>query len=135
LVEEYDIRFDESTVANDYKFSVLTGHYASVVELCREPLLCVTVRPGSLTFDHFGSDENTMNKLGVFINVQTFFDKNGIKLEPLFRFIRGIRTKKSNMFSPALRECRRRGYPPLIVLIRCFIGFIYSRIKPEDRFC
>ena len=127
--------FQESKVANDYMFSMQTGHAASKIELCTEALLCVTVRSGSLTSDHFGSDENTMNKLKVFIGVQKFFDENRIRLEPLFRFIRGIRTKKPAMFRTALKECAQRGYPTSVVLMRCLWGYIYSRLKHKNKFC
>jgi glycosyltransferase involved in cell wall biosynthesis len=135
FVEENGFMFQESKVANDYMFSMQTGHAAERIELCLDPLLCVTVRSGSLTSDHFGSDENTMNKLRVFIGVQKFFDENGIRLEPLFRFIRGIRTKKSAMFKTALRECAQNGYPTCIVLFRCLFGYVYSRLKPTNKFC
>lgn len=135
FVEKHGFTFQESKVANDYMFSMQTGHAAESIELCLDSLLCVTVRSGSLTSDHFGSDENTMNKLRVFIGVQKFFDENGIRLEPLFRFIRGIRTKKSNMFKTALEECAQNGYPTCVVLFRCLFGYIYSRLKPENKFC
>ena len=135
LVEAEGCMFEESSVANDYRFSILTGHYAGKIELCRKPLLCVTVRPGSLCFDHFGSDENTMNKLRVFIGVQRFFDDHSIALEPLFRYIRGIRTRKPHLFFSAIKECVSSGYSYLNVIWRCFYGYFYARMKPEDRFC
>ena len=135
FVEANGFMFQESKVANDYMFSMQTGHAAGKIELCREALLCVTVRSGSLTSDHFGSDENTMNKLRVFISVQKFFDEKSIRLEPLFRFIRGIRTKKPAMFRTALRECAQNGYPTASVLVRCLYGYVYSRLKHKNKFC
>lgn len=135
LVEEYGIRFDESIVANDYKFSVLTGHYARTVELCRVPIVCVTVREGSLCDDYFGDDRKTMSRLRVYAGVQRFFDEHNISLEPLFRYVRGVRGNKKHLFADVLSECSNMGYPPLKVILRCISGFIYSKFKPSDKFC
>ena len=135
LVEEYDIRFDESIVANDYKFSVLTGHYASGVELCRQPLVCVTVREGSLCDDYFGSDEKTLSRLQVYAGVQRFFDENNIRLEPLFRYMRGVRTNRKHLFTVALSQCRNAGYSLFEVIFRCVSGYVRSRMKKDNQFC
>lgn len=135
LVEENNISFDESIVANDYKFSVLTGHYATAVELCREPLLCVTVREGSLCDDYFGDDAKTMSRLTVYAGVQRFFDENNIPLEPLFRFVRGIRGQKNHLFKEALQVCSDMGYPLFVVLFRCLTGFVSNKFKSKHKFC
>lgn len=135
LVEEHGIHFDESIVANDYKFSVLTGHYALAVELCREPLVCVTVREGSLCDDYFGSDEKTMSRLQVYAGVQHFFDENDIHLEPLFRYVRGVRGNKKHLFKRALSQCRKMGYSVLEVIFRCITGYVRSKFQPDNKFC
>ena len=135
LVLEHGIRFDESVVANDYMFSVQTGHYAKKIELCREQIVCVTVREGSLCDDYFGTDEKTMSRLNVYAGVQRFFDNNHIALEPLFRFLRGIRGNKRYLFSESLAQCKRYGYSLLEVVFRCFIGFFRTKFKSKTKFC
>ena len=135
LVEEYGIRFDESIVANDYKFSVLTGHYASSVELCRKPMVCVTVREGSLCDDYFGDDEKTLSRLQVYAGVQRFFDDHNIPYEPLFRYIRGVRGNKKHLFSSVLSYCKSVGYPVVEVIARCISGYIRSKFKKDNKFC
>lgn len=135
LVCDNAIRFDESLVANDYMFSVKTGYYASSVELCREPLVCVTVRSGSLCNDYFGSDEKTMSRLEVYAGVQHFFDTHDIALEPLFRFVRGIRGKRRHLFSAALDRCASLGFSHVKVLWRCFTGYVVNIFKSENKFC
>ena len=126
---------DESVVANDYMFSVQTGHYAKKIELCREQIVCVTVREGSLCDDYFGTDEKTMSRLNVYAGVQRFFDNNHIALEPLFRFLRGIRGNKRYLFSESLAQCKRYGYSLLEVIFRCFIGFFRTKFKSKTKFC
>lgn len=135
LVIDNAIRFDESLVANDYMFSVKTGYHASSVEFCREPLVCITVRSGSLCNDYFGSDEKTMSRLEVYAGVQRFFDVHGIAQEPLFRFLRGIRGKKKHLFAVALDKCASLGFSRLHVLWRCFMGYVGKFFKPENKFC
>ena len=134
MVVRHGIRFDESLVANDYMFSVLTGHHASKVELCREPLICVTVREGSLCDDFFGSEEKTMSRLAVYVGVQRFFDEHRIDLEPLFRFVRGVRGQRPGLFRQALQLCSRMGYPRAEVLWRCFTGYFSSKSTPDNKF-
>ena len=135
IVLEHGIRFDESLVANDYMFSVKTGHHAGRIGMCHEPIVCVTVREGSLCDDYFGTDAKTMSRLGVYAGVQRFFDDNNIELEPLFRFVRGIRGNKGHLFSMALTECRRYGYSAAEVLIRSLVGFFRNKFKSKHRFC
>lgn len=135
LVSRHGIRFDESPVANDYMFSVVTGYYAAKVELCMDAIVCVTMRDGSLCADYWGSDENTMSRLKVYAGVQRFFDDHKIGLEPLFRYMRGLRTSKKALFGRALEECSLKGYSKLTVLWRCLYGYVYSRIKPRKKFC
>ena len=135
LVSKNGISFDESMVANDYMFSVKTGHYADKVELCLQPLVCVTERQGSLCNDYFGTEEKTMSRLRVYAGVQRFFDDNGLELEPLFRFMRGIRGQRRHLFKKALAECHGYGYSTKQVLFRCLTGYIRNRFKSKNRFC
>ena len=48
MVEEHDIRFDESQVANDILFSVKTGYWAKRIDVAPETIYCATLRQGSL---------------------------------------------------------------------------------------
>lgn len=49
IVEEYNIRFDETQAANDVTFSLLTGYYAKNIKGYKDTLYCITVRNESLT--------------------------------------------------------------------------------------
>ena len=49
LVEEHDIRFDETQASNDVLFSAQTGYWAECIQASDETVYCATIRQGSLT--------------------------------------------------------------------------------------
>lgn len=134
LVADNGISFEESPVANDYRFSVMIGYYAEKIELCLQPLLCVTVREGSLSNDYFGDAANVLARVRVYAGIQRFYDEKGIALEPLFRLLRGVRGKRKDIFAEAMDLAASMGYGRLSVLYRCFIGYFRSRCRPSGRF-
>ncbi|MCQ2227145.1 MAG: glycosyltransferase family 2 protein [Bacteroidales bacterium] len=83
LVVDNGIKFDETKVANDYLFSVMTGYYAKTISIVNHPIYVYTVRSGSLT-----SDDNSVNlekltaRLDAFINVQAFMEDKGYSSSP-----------------------------------------------------
>ena len=49
LIQEHSIVFEETQVANDVMFSLLTGYYAGSIDAVTSKVYCATLRDGSLT--------------------------------------------------------------------------------------
>lgn len=103
LVIENGIKFDETKVANDYLFSVMTGYFAKCIQVVDVPIYVYTVRQGSLA-----SDDNEVHldkllaRLDAFMNVQAFMQSVGYRstpaltshiLVPLFKNYNGVYRK------------------------------------------
>lgn len=84
LVSGAGIRFDETSCANDYSFSVLVGLNARSVAFDPSSLYVVTERPGSVSRDYFGSSQSLEDRLGVYWRVQQLFEARGVKLYPFY---------------------------------------------------
>lgn len=109
LVVERGIKFDESPVANDYMFSIKTGHFATSVQYVPVVLYCLTTRPGSLSFQKADSESKVMTRLSVYDGVQRFLDEEKVGIRPFSEF--AISTWLN---SPGYRKiisgyCRERG--------------------------
>lgn len=77
LVEEHNIRFGETMVAEDVMFSTKVGYYAKMVEICDECTYCITESPGGTL--SMRSDTNELcTKVDVFVEWYKFLceDKN-----------------------------------------------------------
>lgn len=78
LIDNNNIEFEESLVANDFLFSIKTGYYATNIHYDDRILYCLTERRGSLSNKHFDSKEKTMSRLQVYYNAQLFFNSKKI---------------------------------------------------------
>lgn len=78
LIDKYNIKFEESLVANDFRFSIMTGYYASSVYYDERVLYCLTERRGSLSNSYFDSKEKALSRLQVYYNAQLFFNSKKI---------------------------------------------------------
>lgn len=84
---QYNITFQESIVANDYLFSVLTGLYARKIEFSNHIFYCVTVRQDSLSYSMFNSNDRLFSRMNVYHGIQELFDMHRIKLYPYYSFV------------------------------------------------
>lgn len=50
LIEEHQIKFQESTIYNDLRFSYLSGHFAKSIKVDQRAIYCVTYNPSSISF-------------------------------------------------------------------------------------
>lgn len=74
IVEDNDIRFDNTMVANDVMFSIKCAYYAASIEAAKEIIYCITKGNSSLTADK--KKENYYIRLRVFIDKYKFLKKN-----------------------------------------------------------
>ncbi|MDR0370314.1 MAG: glycosyltransferase, partial [Prevotellaceae bacterium] len=74
LVDKYNLRFDETYVANDMMFSIKTGFCANEVSVINEIIYCVTMRYDSLTYGSTGYSAS-LCRYKVALNVNAFLRK------------------------------------------------------------
>lgn len=81
-----NISFQESAVANDYLFSVMTGLKAKSVSFCDKKYYNYLIRHGSLSNNQLSSHEKILSRLNVYFDIQNIFKQHGIGLRPFDRF-------------------------------------------------
>lgn len=87
FVTENNIRFQESLVANDFLFSVLTGLKAQKISVSNQRYYNYLIRQGSLSNNQLNSHDKILSRLNVYFDIQNIFKQNGIRLRPFDRFI------------------------------------------------
>lgn len=80
-------RFDETPLANDFKFSILTGLAAIRITTDARPLCCITERHGSLSHDFCKTPEQLSTRLAVYSDVQSLLDAAGVKSYPFYKLV------------------------------------------------
>ena len=130
LLEDNGILFEESLCANDYLFSVLTGFHANSVSYDDEPLYCVTLREGSLSWEVFDDPVKLQTRLAVYWNVQSFFREKGIRIYPFYKLweMTGL-SKDARLSSQADAFLRSKGVPRL----RVFAGWFCFALRRKLR--
>lgn len=85
IVENYDIRFDETRWSNDYFFSVNSGIKAKNISVTREVLYYITERENSLSQEFCKTDEEMYVRAEVAFRVQTVIEHSDYRLSrPIF---------------------------------------------------
>ena len=129
LVEREGIRFDETTCANDYMFSVLCGLKARKVVFDPSVIYVVTEREGSVSHDYFVSSRKIADRLDVYWRVQNLFDSNGIRLFPFYGMWMMCR-KRGGMALQTAEEFRRANR---IARIKIWAGCLHRIIRKRLR--
>lgn len=76
MVVDHAIRFDETPIHNDTKFSYLIGYYARTISVESNCAYCITVRQGSTSVSKNITKEFT--RVEVFSRAERFFRERGI---------------------------------------------------------
>ncbi len=77
LIKDNSILYDETSVANDYMFSVKTGILAKVIKVEPTPIYVVTVRENSLSYLYVDTKEKLMTRFDVSARVYKFLKEHG----------------------------------------------------------
>ena len=128
LVDKYDIKFDESLVANDYGFSVKTGYYAANIKVTLDKFYCVTVREGSLCNDMLDSQAKIISRLHVYEDVQHFLSEHNIYIYPFYSYVFGFYRTNRDIFNIIMKECEIMGYGRTSLLIKSLIHVLFSKL-------
>ena len=87
FLRDCGFRFDETPMANDYKFSVLTGLAAARVATDSGRLCCITERRGSLSHDFCSTPLQLSTRLAVYRDVQDLLDAGGVRSYPFYKLV------------------------------------------------
>jgi len=87
FLRECGFRFDETPLANDYKFSVLTGLAAGKIATDARQLCCITERRGSLSHDFCSTPLQLSTRLAVYRDVQDLLDAAGVRSYPFYKLV------------------------------------------------
>lgn len=77
LIRDNDILFDETSVSNDYMFSVKTGICGNIIKVVNRPLYIVTVRRDSLSYKGIDTKKKLFDRFYVLARVQVFLQEHG----------------------------------------------------------
>lgn len=86
LIEKYCVKFDETPLANDYYFSILTGYYANKIIFDNRVIYMYTEREGSLSHNYSGDEKTLFTRLKVYLQVQNFLDNHNVPYVPFYRY-------------------------------------------------
>ena len=105
-------RFEETPLANDYRFSVMTGIAAGRVVTDLRPLCCITERRGSLSHDFCNTPLQLSTRLAVYYGVQELLDAAGIRSYPFYKLVNFTLRHRRDMKDILRDFCsdRRIGY-------------------------
>ena len=81
------ILFDETPLANDFKFSVKAGIAAGTVGTDARALCCITERKGSLSNDFCSNEFQLSVRLAVYNEVQALLDEAGVRSYPFYKLV------------------------------------------------
>lgn len=87
FLREGDFRFDETPMANDFRFSVMTGLAAGRVLTDPRTLCCITERRGSLSHDFCSTPIQLSTRLAVYRDVQELLDAAGVRSYPFYKLV------------------------------------------------
>lgn len=77
LIYYNNIRFDETSVSNDYMFSMKTGIYAKKIKVVNRPIYLATVRKDSLSYKVIDTKRKLLDRFYVQARVQVFLQEHG----------------------------------------------------------
>lgn len=137
IIDQYNIKFDETTIHNDTTFSYLIGFHAKNIHVDCRASYCITVRSGSITttIDEY----KELTRIEIFARKEQFCRSNDIPVKPTWHyyqlaqfllrdrtiFLKGQRillNKGYNRFSIYLNMI----YPMIKVIIRLILNKIYA---------
>jgi len=109
IVEEYSIKFDETNIHNDTKFSYLVGLYCKKMIVDQRAIYCVTTRQGSVS--KVTSLDRMLTRTKVFGDANLFYKSHQINyfeeraLRPLMFFLYKGKLREYKMCKSILKSC------------------------------
>ena len=123
-----DFRFEETPMANDYRFSVMTGLAAGRIATDARPLCCITERRGSLSHDFCSTPLQLSTRLAVYCGVQGLLSAAGVRSYPFYKLVNFTLRHRRHMEDILRDFCsdRRMNYTSLKIKT-LFYRILFSR--------
>ena len=106
-MEDYNIKFQESMVANDYLFSVKCGHLASKIDFATDIFYTYTERKDSLSNVMLDKTEKVASRLEVYYQVEKYCSANGVCVHPFSLLVSSIVIKRRKFVHCVRSICRK----------------------------
>lgn len=127
LINEHKIKFDETPLANDFYFSVVSAYYARKILFDNRAIYQYTEREGSLSYKYSANKETLQTRLEVYWGVQEFFDTHNVPYAPFYRYSFSEYRNQKNELSYVIDDFwKSKRLSKIYVLYRYIIGKIYQ---------
>lgn len=130
IIERYQIRFEETSIRNDVRYSYLVGHYASKIIVDNRQLYCVTTRNNSVS--RGVGRQASLDELKVFAGWKKFLMDHKVLLDLpkfdlcLYNFTRHL-WKDNRLFRTEYRVLREIGLSHTFI-IRQILKYVNKSI-------
>ena len=130
IIERYQIRFEETSIRNDVRYSYLVGHYASKIIVDNRQLYCVTTRNNSVS--RGVGRQASLDELKVFAGWKKFLMDHKVLLDLpkfdlcLYNFTRHL-WKDNRLFRKEYRVLREIGLSHTFI-IRQILKYVNKSI-------
>lgn len=118
FLREGGFRFDETPLANDFKFSIMTGLAARRIVTDTECLICITERIGSVSHDFCSTPLQLTTRLKVYRDVQDLLDAAGVRSYPFYSLVYFTLRHHKEMRDILMDFCRERKINSIILKIK-----------------
>ena len=135
LIEKNNIRFSETIIHNDTRYSYLVGFYSKNIHVDKRAIYCVTDRIGSVS--KRVSLDRLLTRTAVFAEANQFFKKHHVNrfdergLRPLLNFVlKGefVHAKQ------CIRIMQENGMTTFSILLHCLLFPVYLFSKSKSAF-
>ena len=111
IIEDNGIRFEQTRIHNDTRFSYLVGYFAKNMAVCEEPIYNYIVRQGSVS--KIISDDRLIARVAVFGQKNRFLQEHGIDFFDklmVWPFKYCKEHGKGDIYARCLEEAAKYGY-------------------------
>ena len=111
IIEDNGIRFEQTKIHNDTRFSYLVGYFAKNMAVCEEPIYNYIVRQGSVS--KIISDDRLIARVSVFGQKNRFLQEHGIDFFDklmVWPFKYCKEHGKGDIYARCLEEAEKHGY-------------------------
>jgi len=131
IIEEFQIRFSETTIHNDTKYSYLVGYHARIIASTPYALCTITTRKESVS--NTLNESKKLERISIFAEAHKFFRKNDIPEKYVINFLwpQMARSLFENQetYKKGREILRRNGFSSTKILIQTIKHLIRNRVK------
>lgn len=129
------IRFEELVCANDYLFSVRSGHLAGQISYDPSILYYLTSRSDSLSSQTFDTKEKAWDRMLAYWHVQQFFRQEGIPLYPFYELSEQYARKSPDIARMAATFRKSQHIPCYSFVLGSLVFKIRKRLRIGIPYC